>query len=210
MGEEVQVQIEVAFRTRGQVRLLVLPLKARLFQVNILGANQGHCRRCLVRTDRFSFDAPVNGRTLDRVVLCCSAVPWGRSMVPLSASSCPPLSPHLWGASPQIRKSRCSLSLSLPQLRTAPHSSSQLFQAPCWPVQTPHSACSTPVQTLNSPRFALGGLPCLNPLPRTRTDYSTWGTMGCTPASPGQSQAEAYHGTINPSITTHQNGTGFL
>jgi hypothetical protein len=89
-------------------------------------------------------------------------------------------------------------------------SSSQLFQAPSWPVQTPHSACSTPVQTLNSPRFALGGLPCLNPLPRSRTDYSTWGTMGCTPASPGQSQAEAYHGTINPSITTHQNGTGFL
>jgi hypothetical protein len=56
------------------------------------------------------------------VALCCSAVPWGRSMVPLSASSCPPLSPHLWGASPQIRKSRCSLSFHYPssaQLRTA-------------------------------------------------------------------------------------------
>jgi len=75
MGEEVQVQIEVAFRTRGQVRLLVLPLKARLFQVNILGANQGHCRRCLVRADRFSFDALVNGPTLGYVVLCCAVLP---------------------------------------------------------------------------------------------------------------------------------------
>ncbi|KAH8818524.1 hypothetical protein F5882DRAFT_8645 [Hyaloscypha sp. PMI_1271] len=111
------------------------------------------------------------------VVLCCSAVPWGRSMVPLSASSCPPLSPHLCGVHLPKFANHDALSPfhypSSTQLRTAPRSSSQLIQAPSWPVQTPHSACSacsTPVQTLNSPRFALGGLPCLNPLPRTRTD----------------------------------------
>jgi hypothetical protein len=144
----------------------------------------------------------VNGPTLGCVVLYCSAVPWGRSMVPLSAPSRPPLSPHLWGASYKIRKSRCS-----PFHFAALRSSSQLLQALSWPVQTPHSACSTPVQTLNSPRFALGGLPCPNPLPRTRTDYSTWGAR--QPVR-GSRRRRRDHGTINPSIAAHQNGTGFL
>jgi hypothetical protein len=103
------------------VRLLVLPREGKIISSEYFGCQSGSLQPCLVRTDRFSFDAPVNGPTLGlcSVVLCCSAVPWGRSMLPLSASSRPPLSPHLWGASHKIRKSRSSPFHSLPQLFAA-------------------------------------------------------------------------------------------
>jgi hypothetical protein len=138
------------------------------------------------------------------VVLFCRAMGTQHGSLERSASSNPFTSP----LGCILQNSQITmLSLPLPQLFAALRSSSQLLQALSWPVQTPHSACSTPVQTLNSPRCALGGLPCPNPLPRTRTDYSTWGAR--QPVR-GSRRRRRDHGTINPPIAAHQNGTGFL
>lgn len=62
------------------------------------------------------------------VVLFCRAMGTQHGSLERFILSTPFTSP-LWGASPQICKSRCTLSLPLPQLHTAPHSSSQLFAA---------------------------------------------------------------------------------
>lgn len=183
MGEDAQVQIEVAFRTRGQVRLLVLPREGKIISSEYFGCQSGSLQPCLVRTDGVSFDALVNGPTLGCVVLYCSAVPWGRSMVPLSAPSRPPLSPHLWGASYKIRKSRCS-PFHYP-------SSSQLFAAP----PSSFLARADAPQRLQHARPNIKFSPlCARRPPLSESpaqDSDRLFDMGSTPASPGQSQAEA-------------------
>jgi hypothetical protein len=75
MGEDAQVQIEVAFRTRGQVRLLVLPREGKIISSEYFECQSGSLQPCLVRTDGVSFDALVNGPTLGCVVLCCIVLP---------------------------------------------------------------------------------------------------------------------------------------
>lgn len=99
------------------------------------------------------------------VVLCRApcTVPWGHR------AEHGPL--DLLVSLPVVRLPRCGAS------HQDSHSQITLHDdLPCaGPCRTPRSAC---IHTLNSPRFALGGAPLppvRDPLPRTRTDYSTWG-----------------------------------